>query len=260
MTALTRTATRPASDGPVVIPQYSRARILGVWAAAAVPMGILAWVGAPLLAHHLHGPTAFPRALLIALTIGLAWQMVLVLWLVAREQATLRWAVVRRALWLQAPESPTNGRRGGRLWWVLVPMTLLFGAEEFVPEVPHPLSHDFSAFLDSTAGHELMSSPLWVGLVLVLMVLNTVLGEELLFRGLLLPRMSGAFGRWDWVINGVLFGTYHLHQPWSIPAALVDTFAIAYPARRYRSAVLGIVVHSAQTVFLAIAVMTLFLR
>jgi magnesium-transporting ATPase (P-type) len=31
----------------------------------------------------------------------------------------------------------------------------------------------------------------------VLVVFNTVLGEELLFRGVLLPRMRGAFGRWD---------------------------------------------------------------
>jgi hypothetical protein len=33
--------------------QYSLAQILGVWAAAAVPMGILAWVVAPLLEDHL---------------------------------------------------------------------------------------------------------------------------------------------------------------------------------------------------------------
>jgi membrane protease YdiL (CAAX protease family) len=33
---------------------------------------------------------------------------------------------------------------------------------------------------------------------------NTVLGEELLFRGLL-PRIQGAFGLWDWVANGLLF-------------------------------------------------------
>ena len=30
--------------------QYSLARILGIWAAAAVPMGILGWVVAPALA------------------------------------------------------------------------------------------------------------------------------------------------------------------------------------------------------------------
>jgi membrane protease YdiL (CAAX protease family) len=71
--------------------------------------------------------------------------------------------------------------------------------------------------------------------------------------------MSRACGRWDWVANGVLFACYHLHQPWTIPGALVDTFALAYPARRYRSAVLSILVHSSQTVFFAIAMFVLVL-
>jgi membrane protease YdiL (CAAX protease family) len=58
-------------------------------------------------------------------------------------------------------------------------------------------------------------------------VFNTVLGEELLFRGLLLPRMQGAFGRGDWVANGVLFAVYHLHVPWVIiPTLVVDRFAV----------------------------------
>ena len=77
---------------------------------------------------------------------------------------------------------------------------------------------------------------------------NTVLGEELLFRGFLLPRMQGAFGKRDWVANGVLFAFYHLHVPWIIPLALFDTLFLAYPARRYRSAVLPIIVHSVQSV------------
>jgi membrane protease YdiL (CAAX protease family) len=255
MTTLTRT-----TEQEVVIAQYSPARTLGVWAAAALPMGLLAWVGAPLLARAFDGPTAFARALLLVLTAGLMWQFVLVLLLVRREQGTLRWSVVRKALWLQAPVSPRTGRRGGRLWWVLVPMFLVFGSEEFLPLFPHPANRDFGAFLDSHAGHALLAGHLlWPAIIIFEMVLNTVLGEELLFRGLLLPRMSGAFGRWDWVANGVLFAAYHLHQPWSMPGALCDTLALAYPARRYRSAVLSIIIHSTQTVFLGVAMVVLVL-
>lgn len=91
-------------------------------------------------------------------------------------------------------------------------------------------------------------------------VFCTVLGEELLFRGLLLPRMQGAFGRRDWVANGILFATYHLHMPWAIPAALLDTFALSYPSRRYRSALIGIAVHSAQSVVVVAITLSLVLR
>jgi uncharacterized protein len=41
---------------------------------------------------------------------------------------------------------------------------------------------------------------------------------------------------------------YHLHMPWAIPTALLDTLVIAYPSKRYRSAWIGIAVHSAQSV------------
>jgi hypothetical protein len=69
--------------------------------------------------------------------------------------------------------------------------------------------------------------------------------------------MNGAFGRGDWVANGVLFAGYHLHEPWRIPATLVgDTVAIAYPTKRYRSAWIGIIVHSAQSVVFSIILLT----
>jgi hypothetical protein len=39
--------------------QYSLAHILKVWAAAAVPMGLLAWIIAPWLKDHLGGRDPF---------------------------------------------------------------------------------------------------------------------------------------------------------------------------------------------------------
>ncbi|HYY32545.1 MAG TPA: CPBP family intramembrane glutamic endopeptidase, partial [Gaiellaceae bacterium] len=110
-------------------------------------------------------------------------------------------------------------------------------------------SHAGRAFLHGAWG--------WFGLIVVLGLFNTVLGEELLFRGFLLPRMNGAFGRGDWVANGLLFTGYHLHVPWAMPGTLLDTFFLAYPTKRYRSAWIGIAVHSAQSVVIVIVVLTL---
>jgi hypothetical protein len=41
-----------------VLPQLGLGGIAAVWAAAALPMGLLAWVVAPLVADHLSGPGA----------------------------------------------------------------------------------------------------------------------------------------------------------------------------------------------------------
>jgi hypothetical protein len=62
--------------------------------------------------------------------------------------------------------------------------------------------------------------------------------------------MRGAFGRGDFIANGVLFGFYHLHQPWPIPASVVaNTLLSGYPTRRWQGAWMGSIVHSAQSVF-----------
>ncbi len=244
---LTRTTVR----------QYSRAGALAVWAAAAVPMGLLSWVVAPALAGGGASQPRFTVSLLGALTAGLIWQFALVLAIVAREQRSLRWSVLREALWLKPP-TDRAGRRGGRLWWWAAATTLGVAALEMVPTDPTgPIRRSFGDFLNSATGHEFFRGN-WAlfALAITMFLFNTVLGEELLFRGLLLPRMRGAFGKADWIVNGILFGLYHLHQPWSIPSSITTGLLQAYATRRWHSAWLGIIAHSAQSVFFAVIVFT----
>jgi membrane protease YdiL (CAAX protease family) len=238
----------PESMSETDIPQYSKARVLGVWAAAALPMGALAWIVVPIITST--GVNLIP-ALIGCLTVGLVWQFVLVL--------LLNGFSLRR-LWLQPP-STSDGRRGGRLWLWVLPFVLGFGALQLIPlNLPPVASHDFGAFLSSANGHAYLRGNWGLYAVIVVMfIFNTVLGEELVFRGLLLPRMRAAFGRADWAVNGLLMGVYHLHQPWSIPSSIVAGLLMAYPTRRFRSAWFGIIVHSTQSVVLAAIVLTLVL-
>jgi membrane protease YdiL (CAAX protease family) len=244
------TTVKTAAPRSVSIPTWTTRHVLGLWAAAALPMAALAWLVAPALSHVFSGEAAFVQALIVSLAAGLIWQFALVLIVVRREQGTLRWPVVKAALWLTPPTSPRTGKRGGSLWWLVLVGGLLLALEEMLPSIPSPVSRDLATFFGSSEGQAWMSGNwTWLVILIVLFVFNTVLGEELLFRGLLLPRM-GRFGRADWIVNGVLFACYHLHEPWVIPQSiLVDTFAESGLSRRYRSALLGIAVHSTQTVF-----------
>jgi membrane protease YdiL (CAAX protease family) len=249
------TLAPPHTTTTTTIRQYSRRAVLAIWAAAALPMGLGAWVIAPLWAgaHPFSTPlgsTRFAEAIIVCFTVGLVWQFLLVLGLVWHEQRSLRWAVLREALWLRPPSDAT--RQGGRLWWWGVAAVLAVGVGEALPIWPHlPAGRDFGKMLGSDSGHALLRGN-WglLALTVAMAVLNTVLGEELIFRGLLLPRMAGAFGRADWVVNSILFGLYHWHQPWSMPKAMVTGAAGAYATRRWRSAWLGIIAHSAQSVVL----------
>ena len=253
----------PEQEGSryAAVRQYSLAQILAVWAAAAIPMAVLAWVVAPLLGALLAGDEALTKALLLCITAGLIWQFVLVLILIRRELGALRWSRVRDALWLLPPRDPRSGRVGGRVWLWVIPFILLFGLWETYGINPSgPSNRDFGSFLDSASGQEFFHGAWgWFAVVVVLDVFNTVLGEDLLFRGLLLPRMRRVFGRGDFVANGVMFAFYHLHTPWAIPAALGDIILTAYPARRFESVWMSIIVHSAQSVVLIVIVLSLVL-
>lgn len=245
-------------------PQYSLAKIVAIWAAAAVPMAILGWVVAPALASGSPtGRQAFTTRVMV-LTVGLIWQFVLAMIIVYREEGDLRWPTIRRRLWLNTPRDPETGRPRARLWWWLVPLVVLTALWELALHAPLDnlwvTIFPFFAEPPGFGGRELMESPearaQFVGawgfftLFVVNAVFNTFLGEELLLRGVLLPKMQGVFGKWDWLANGVLFGLYHLHQPWGIPGNIVTAaFLESYPARRFRSVWIAIVVHSGQSVF-----------
>src|SRR3712207_9444156 len=91
------TAQAPPSERETE--QYSLAKILGIWALAAAPMGILNWIVFPLLAPDFESdPFGFGITLLVLITLGLIWLFVLSMIIVRREEGDMRWATVKRRL------------------------------------------------------------------------------------------------------------------------------------------------------------------
>ena len=57
--------------------------------------------------------------------------------------------------------------------------------------------------------------------------------------------MRKVFGRIDWVVKGAIIGLYHLHQPWSMPASILDgALTQAFPTKRYQSIWIGLITHT----------------
>lgn len=270
LNAADRESTADSAPSARRAEQYSRAKILGLWALAAVPMGLLGWVAFPLLAPDFEtDPLGAGVTRLVLLTLGLIWLFALSLIVVRREEGDLRWATVRRRLRLTAPRDVATGEPRRRLWLWVVPFLAAVVAVELALNAP--LERAWLAvfpFLAAPAGYSggaLFQSPTilarlegawwFLALFLIQAAFNTILGEEFLFRGVLLPRMEGAFGRWSWAANGVLFGLYHLHQPCGIPNSVLTGLLYTFPAHRYRSTWLAIALHSAQSVYFAFLVL-----
>lgn len=239
------------------LPQYSLTKILAIWAAAAVPMPILAFWAAPRLseASGLHPGIALWGMLIL----GMIWQFVLSCLLLRAEAGGLRQGRWTSRLWLQAPRDPATGKPRLRLLWWVVPViagTTLIEQTGLADLFAAPLLW-LAPVLALVPAPDLASlaQPQFVGawwlipMALLSCLFNYALGEELLFRGVLLPRMQGAFGRWDWVANAVLFGTYHLIRPLTIPAIVLSTMLWTLPARRYRSIWFALIPHGIEGLF-----------
>jgi len=242
-----------------------------VWAAAAIPMATLGWVVTPALARHPDNP-GFDK--LAILTVGLVWQFILVMLLLYQETGDLRWRTIRHRLWLNPPRAPQTGEFRRRLWWWLVPVVVLTALYQLqirgtldklwvsiFPFLAEPPNFDLGSVLNTPEGKAQLVGNWGVLLLYVVSALfNTVLGEELVFRGLLLPRMASVCGRWDWVVNGLLFGAYHLHQPWGmLGSAAGGAFFFALPTRYFQSSWFGIAAHSGQSIYFTFLILGLVL-
>lgn len=251
--------------------QYSLAKILGFWALAALPMGILSWIIFPALSPDSESdPLGAGVTRIALLTIGLIWLFVLSLIIIRQEEGDLRWTTVKRRLRLNAPRDPKTGETRGRLWlwalafvigvavWqmLLAPYVNRLWVAIF-PFFAEPSGYSMGAMFGSQEILDRLVGVWWfLGLYVVNTIFNTILGEEFLFRGVLLPKMEAVFGKWSWLANGVLFGFYHLYQPWGIVGSIVSgAFFYAFPTRRFRSTWMGVIVHSGQSVYLAFLIL-----
>jgi membrane protease YdiL (CAAX protease family) len=190
--------------------------------------------------------------------------------IVRREEGDLRWATVKRRLRLNTPRDPKTGETRRRLWLWVIPFIIGIALWDILvapsitslwvsifPIFAEPPGYSLGAVLESQEILQRLVGAWWFfGLYVVSAIFNSVLGEEFIFRGVLLPKMEGVFGRWSWVANGVLFGFYHLHQPWVIlDAAIGGALAYAFPSWRFRSTWMGIVVHSVQNVYFSFLIL-----
>lgn len=254
------------------IEQYSLSKIMGIWLAAGVPMWILGWVTYPAMSKGLSTMDAALMRIKLML-LGLVWQFVLSMIIVYQEEGNLRLETIRRRFWLNHPKSPKTGETQKSLWWWLIPFFVLVAFLEIggvgsvltdiwlkiFPFFAEPAGYSFDSAFTPETRMQLIGNWGLLGLFVPLAVFNTFLGEEFVFRGVLLPKMEGVFGKWDWVANAILFNLYHLHQPWGILGGIPVVLVFSYVGKRFRSNWFPIILHSGQSVFFLILVLGIIL-
>lgn len=242
------------------------AAILLIWLAATAPMAVLAWGVTPWL---IRPSDPLPGLVFWKLVVvGMAWQGVLAVIVLRLEGVPLRPGPLARRLWLGLPVWRPSGRPLV-LAFLLIPVFVAVGSvgDDLVSAwfAATPLGQALALATPPFAMIENLATPAargrWDMLVLALVssLFNYVLGEALLFHGVLLPRMEKAWGRWAWLGNGLLFSAYHVHKFWNVPGLAISCLAYALPAQAFRSNWLALLIHGLEGVVLIVAVLAVIL-
>ena len=240
--------------------QYSLKEILIIWASVSLPMGLILWVITPFLIPRVNMNPGVLYFLLI--TLGLVWQGVVSYIILRREVIPFSWINLKKRLWLNLPTHPKTGVPSVKLFNRTIPLIaflffwddlgVLRGLDQLWIKIFPFLAPPDYALIENLA--EPAVGQWWLlGVLVVLILFNYLLGEELIFRGILLPKMNGVFGRWDFIANGILFATYHLHLIWALPSQIIlRDWTYAWAMKRYKSYWISVVIHGFDAVFLLV--------
>jgi membrane protease YdiL (CAAX protease family) len=201
------------------------------------------------------GGTTPTWILLMTMVLGTGAELAAGLVLLNREGYQLNASALRDRIRLRWP-------RGWRAWAVAGIVLLLgmglstamgpvnralasvpgFAPPEWWPAASNPTIQVNSA-ADAFPDIALKGNFLFVSLYFIIGLVFNIFGEEIYYRGYLLPRMRGVFGKWDWVANGVLFTLKHVYQRWLFPGILVGGLAFAFAAGPLGSLPLAMAYH-----------------
>ncbi|MFC1558042.1 CPBP family intramembrane glutamic endopeptidase [candidate division KSB1 bacterium] len=86
-------------------------------------------------------------------------------------------------------------------------------------------------------------------------ILN-IMSEEILWRGVILPRQEVVFGRFAWLLNGFLWGIFHIAFGWQLLLSLLPILFIQpFVVQRTKNSWTGVIIHAGinGTSFIAIS-------
>ena len=103
-----------------------------------------------------------------------------------------------------------------------------------LPLLLDPRATISGATLDQAAGGTLRGRWDIVALYLVFLFFN-IAGEELWWRGYILPRQEVTHGRLAWLVHGLLWALFHAFKWWSVITIVPMCLAVAFSSQRLKT-------------------------
>ena len=75
-------------------------------------------------------------------------------------------------------------------------------------------------------------------------ILN-IMGEEILWRGVMLPRQEVAFGNYAWIVHALGWGLFHIAFGWQLLITLLPILIIqSYVVQKRKNSWVGVIIHA----------------
>lgn len=88
-----------------------------------------------------------------------------------------------------------------------------------------------------------LSGQYWVAFIYFLAVITNVLGEELLFRGMIFRRQIMKYGNRAWMYHGVIWTLWHFFWKWNLVSIIPFGLALSFTVYKRNNVWIGIIVH-----------------
>lgn len=129
----------------------------------------------------------------------------------------------------------------------VISVSLLKILEMFTGQVGHPPFFEIEPLSSDRYWLLAIWFPYWV--------LN-IMGEEILWRGVILPRQEVSFGKIAWIFHGLCWGLFHIAFGWQLLVTLLPILFIqSFVVQKQKNTWIGVIIHSGLNgpSFLAIA-------
>ena len=125
---------------------------------------------------------------------------------------------------------------GGLILVGIFSALIMKGMELLIGKFDH--SPAFMSFEPLTKGRY------WLLLVWLPYWILNILGEEFLWRGVMLPRQEVAFGKYTWIIHGIGWGLFHIAFGWQLLITLIPLIFIqSYIVQKTKNSWIGVIMH-----------------
>ncbi|MFZ5431869.1 MAG: CPBP family intramembrane glutamic endopeptidase [Bacteroidota bacterium] len=138
------------------------------------------------------------------------------------------------------------GKVSGRDWaWALGGLAVAGLLSGLVMMVVERLTGGFDHSPAFMSFEPLSAGRYWLLLVWLPYWLLNILGEEILWRGVMLPRQEAAFGEKAWLVHGVGWGLFHIAFGWQLLLTLLPLmYILPYVAQKTRNSWVGVIMHA----------------